>query len=359
MIAGLDGVRGLAVLLVLLFHNGALDAGWIGVQIFFVLSGFLITRLLVRQKDAPLGAYLKNFYGRRFLRIFPAYYACLIALWAAMHWVETTKANELVYAFTYTYDFYHASRRFVHTPLLSHFWSLAIEEQFYLVWPAVVFACPRDRLKYPFAAIAVLGPLVRLVTFVLLTHERIGSGNPWRDVYVLPTSHFDAFAMGGLLCVAWPRISRALFLSALGTFVALVVVQKWITHARSGLLIGLPHAYEYAWGYSIVDVLAGMLIVVVADGTFATSFFRWRPMSYLGKISYGVYLFHYPLTLISGPLSRRLVPSPEWAPYASFAIDFAAAFLVAAVSFELMERPLLRWKDRWFGQGAEPAAPRR
>ncbi len=143
-LSGLDGLRAIAVLLVFLFHDTLLGCGWIGVQIFFVLSGYLITGLLYRAKGVPFGQYVREFYGRRSLRIFPVYFAILTLFWTAsrlgleMHGLRAG----LPFAYTYTYNWYHTTAGFEHSRLISHFWSLCVEEQFYLIWPCLIFSVP-------------------------------------------------------------------------------------------------------------------------------------------------------------------------------------------------------------------------
>jgi peptidoglycan/LPS O-acetylase OafA/YrhL len=107
----------------------------------------------------------------------------------------------------------------------------------------------------------------------------------------------------------------------------------------------------------VIDVLAAMLIVVVADGSVAPSLFRWRPLSYLGKISYGVYIFHYPLTRLSEPIAAAVVPWPRLVHLGSSAIDLVATLLVASASFRWLEQPFLSLKDKWFLSVRAPTQP--
>ncbi|MBI5814878.1 MAG: acyltransferase [Nitrospinae bacterium] len=158
----MDSFRFFAFLAVFLFHAGYLECGYLGVQAFFVLSGFLLTPILLDMKASlDRGQYFRNFYGRRVLRIFPLYYACLVAAalvllsaWQLPALRQTpgvaSSLAELPYLFTYTSDFYQAAHSGLrHTsPLFTHFWSLAVEEQFYLVWPFFLWLVPARRLPY-------------------------------------------------------------------------------------------------------------------------------------------------------------------------------------------------------------------
>jgi peptidoglycan/LPS O-acetylase OafA/YrhL len=183
------------------------------VQLFFVLSGFLITRILLRSKqvDAPR-QYFTVFYGRRVLRIFPVYYLYLFAV-EGVYWAVTGLGlrpgeplacfhDQWGYGLTYTMDFFHGSSGYVFTRLLSHFWSLAVEEQFYLLWPLVIWLVPERHTNRFLWGVVAAGPVLRFATLRIHGVEGIGTWMYWDAslaLYVLPWSHFDAFATGALL----------------------------------------------------------------------------------------------------------------------------------------------------------------
>ena len=147
-VKSLDGVRGIAILSVVLFHSLLFISGWIGVQIFFVLSGFLITLILVNDSDLPLGFYLKRFYWRRTLRVFPLYFgyvAVLALVYFASGHPEAFR-RDWPYLLTYTLNFRRIWPDFGTNIFYGRFWSLAIEEQFYLIWPLLVYLVPRKHL---------------------------------------------------------------------------------------------------------------------------------------------------------------------------------------------------------------------
>lgn len=226
---GLDSFRFFAFLAVFLYHVRLFPAGYLGVQAFFVLSGFLLTPILVNMRSQlPARKYFLHFYGRRSLRIFPLYYAYLAAISAvaavalaraggqhppALQLEALQRFNEqVVYGLTYTYNFFHASRDFTHTPLLTHFWSLAVEEQFYLVWPFLLFLVPNARLKIVLLALIAAGPVVRLAEAAVVSGEMHALFLKRLDLvlYVLPFSHVDAFATGGFLALYGRTPSRGL-----------------------------------------------------------------------------------------------------------------------------------------------------
>jgi len=158
VIPGLDGIRAIAFLLVFSVHTDYVYIGWVGVQLFFVLSGFLITDILLRMKDTlRAGGYFKKFYGRRFLRIFPLYYfyllimfivtAALIFYGYRINYMRLYQ-DQLPYALAYIYNFFNASPAYNgESWLVGHLWSLSVEEQFYLAWPLLIFLTPKKRLK--------------------------------------------------------------------------------------------------------------------------------------------------------------------------------------------------------------------
>src|SRR5215510_2780284 len=144
-IPGLDGLRAIAFLLVFAFHSEYLQIGWIGVQFFFVLSGFLITGILLdMKKSLPPRDYFFKFYGRRFLRIFPLYYFYLLVMAGILLWLISVHYRinylkiffeQVRYAVLYVYDFFFSTIWFKQSYFLNHFWSLSVEEQFYIFWP--------------------------------------------------------------------------------------------------------------------------------------------------------------------------------------------------------------------------------
>src|SRR3989475_6681052 len=213
----LDGLRGVAVLLVLLIHaiwgplrpaTASIDvvvravayAGWMGVDLFFVLSGFLITGILLDTRGQP--GWWPNFIARRALRIFPLYYGALTVLFVLLPWLVrwsnpefvTLQANQRWY-WTYTVNLLAARTGGSGTPLYtSHLWSLSIEEQFYLIWPLIVWACrPRTLLRV--AALAVIAGLAFRLGLVL--HDPLNA----RAVYTLTPGRLDGLMTGAALAV--------------------------------------------------------------------------------------------------------------------------------------------------------------
>jgi peptidoglycan/LPS O-acetylase OafA/YrhL len=365
-IAGLDGVRGVAIALVVLFHMNWLACGWIGVQLFFVLSGFLITRILLASRERPLGEYLRTFYGRRALRIFPLYYLYLaVALIVIGAGWSATVQGRLVFAqapWAASYLLNWDAMRADYSPsfFLSHFWSLAIEEQFYLIWPLLLFALPRRALAPALVALMLAGPILRwLVASLLhLPADRVASA-----VGVCTLSQLDAFAMGALVCLlpAAPRRSGALL--AVAAPVAWLAGALWSGWGvaptqlyGAPLALGYPNTLaahdQFLWGYSAIDALAALLVWAVVSRGWGVSMLEWRPLAWLGRVSYGVYVLHFPLAHLLSPLVFRIHDATGAGIYASLALwslPYLALLLgLAAASYHFYERRFLAAKGRIF-----------
>jgi peptidoglycan/LPS O-acetylase OafA/YrhL len=363
-IRGLDGLRAVAFFLVFFFHAHYGYFGWVGVQLFFVLSGFLITGLLLDMKGRFAGwTYFVKFYGRRFLRIFPLYYVYLLLISLLASYLLSTHIRasymrlfytQLPYAIGYVYNFFMATSRFTQTSqFLTHLWSLAGEEQFYILWPMVVLLTPARALKKVFLLAIAFAPLFRLA--VLLFYQN----QPWFDllrqdpntaVYALPLSHLDAFAFGALLTVV-PRIPKArpqffallAILPALGMLTDYLTTGKWNDLYGFGLPLLLPHAYKPVWGYSLLNYLFMLLIYGVARERWFEPLLEHPWMRYLGKISYGLYVYHYAVLWLFS-----FVILPDVHPLIITAVSLAVIVLIASLSFRFLEKPITDLKDRWF-----------
>jgi peptidoglycan/LPS O-acetylase OafA/YrhL len=370
-IPALDGIRGLAIAAVMLLHvmdgaapTGFLErgvvevarGGWIGVDLFFVLSGFLITGILLDARGGP--RYFRNFYVRRTLRIFPLYYAILIGVFVVMPLLATARGDRWLsgadenqsWFWTYTYNVLLAIEGdWSETDRLGHFWSLALEEQFYLVWPAVVLLLSPRQLRRACAAILVGALALRLAMLQ-------GDGGELA-AYALMPARADTLAAG-----AWVAV-------ALRTGVPLEGIRR---HARWALLAsgvaiaamfvrghGLPYD-DYlvqTIGYTCLALGFAALLALALDSpgraTVLGAAFRNPALRGLGKYSYAMYCFH-PLIqdgLRSFDVHASTVPIvggsvlPGIAAYGAvvLTLTFASAYL----SWHLFEKHFLRLKDRF------------
>lgn len=285
----LDGLRGVAVLIVLLFHARVpgFQAGFLGVDVFFVLSGFLITGLLLAEQRRSGRIRLGRFLWRRLMRLGPALWAFCLGMLVLSLWVwpaETDPLAEVLLTFFYLSDLTVALAR---TPdVLSHSWSLAIEQHYYLVWPVLLALFLKRR------------PLGRLpmwigVAFVLATAWRLGAlegGFGWREVYYRLDTRLSGLMLGGLLAAGL----------ATGAGERLRRVPFWVGMLPlAGLIL-----WRGAWGdagtltVGVVAVELATLSFILAAGETRSLPHRvlsFPPLRWLGLVSYGLYLWHYPV----------------------------------------------------------------
>jgi len=367
MIAGLDGLRAVAFLIVFFFHTRNLPFGWMGVQLFFVLSGFLITDILLRMKDQlPRREFFVKFYGRRFLRIFPLYYFYLALLTALIFLLPALGLkslnaelgknffNQIWVAALYVYDFFHASAFFERSRFFTHLWSLSVEEQFYLLWPLLIFLTPREKLKQLFLSAIGLGFVFRLIITLIYRTQALPFllSDPQQAVNVLPFSHLDAFAFGAYISrfeIPRPRLQ---LLALAVTVPALGLLTDFLTKGTMTFALGydLPMTgyYKEVWGYTLLNYLFAVLIYCVARTNFLTGILESAPLRYLGKISYGLYVYHYGIIAMTAALFRTYdLPYSMRSPQ-MFIVTMSATLLIATLSFYLLEKPIINLKDRLF-----------
>ena len=344
---GLDGLRFVAVCLVIVCHLGiAAWAGRVGVAAFFVLSGYLITRILSSSRQERIGRYLITFYGRRTLRICPLYYAYLALVVLALHFgMPSQSARErLPFVATYSYDFYLAAHAGDDdSRLFSHLWTLAVEEQFYLLWPLFLYFCPGRYLRRAFVALVGLGPVVRAVSMHWVPHANY-----------LPIAHVDAFAIGASSALFPFRLGRrGLLLAAISLTVALLLF-----NADSGPLscvsqIVCAHNAARVFGFSLLNLSSVLLIECLVNREVLTSFFGHPWVRYGGKISYGMYVFHLSL---EGIVFKAL---PRSSILVHLLVQFAATMFIAGASFRFFVSPVLALKRSVVPVGPKGAEPSR
>ena len=338
----LDGLRAAAIALVMASHAPApfpagRFPGDLGVTLFFVLSGFLITRLLLREWDATGDLSLRAFLTRRVLRIFPAYYAFL-AVWlvAAVLLHKPSEPAHVAAGFTYTVNYYQAITGRA-AGLIAHAWSLAVEEQFYLLWPPLLLLLlrrggPRRAGVLLAAAIVAVG--------AWRCYLLLGAGAGPVYVYNAFDTRFDALATGCLLAVLLrdPRIVpgvRAIGGSA--WMPALTAVAVLAPHVRA------PLPFRYGPGFSLDAILCAVLLaqVLAVGGEGAWRVLSWRPVRWIGALSYSLYLYHL--------LVEQAVLALDIPAWLRLPLWLAASFAVAAASYYAIEKPFLRLKDRFAG----------
>jgi peptidoglycan/LPS O-acetylase OafA/YrhL len=370
MIPGIDGLRAIAVLALLAFHVNGYDFGfgWQGVQFFFVLSGFLITGILLHMKETlPAKQYFHKFYGRRFLRIFPLYYFYLFVLTVAL-WqsklipLSSLRAElqnivrvQLPYAYFYIYDFFFASSAYQLTAFLTHFWSLAVEEQFYILWPLFLFFTPKGRIKYLFLLTIFLGPVFRLITYFVYTNHLLPSllDSPYLAIYALPFSHIDAFAMGAYISqFQFPNPRKQLTilvctLPLLGYFTQYLAAGI-IDLGTLGYEFKMFTAYKFVWGYSILNYLFALIIQNVYRSKLYLRVLDHFTLRYLGKISYGIYVYHVAVIWFISILFKDDYSHSLFYSILIYLIALIFTITISSISFHLLEKPISDLKGKFF-----------
>ena len=328
--------------MVFLFHYGAggasspshltrlagsvLGLGWAGVDLFFVLSGFLITGILL---DSRLREdYYRTFYWRRALRIFPIFYllAAILAI-AWPHW-KPLHATFLLYvgfpaALLWPW--------LIAVPVrITHLWSLAVEEQFYCVWPAIVRRVAWQTLLRVCGVMIVAALILRCI-FALVAIS-------WMYPFIL--SRCDSLAVGAALAITLRRLPNVyaaikrmapLVLAACILGLIMVCVARGTTNYTDPL-VGTV-------GYSLLAIGGGAAVALAASTAWAIHLFSFLPLRILGRYSYGLYLYHFPLTSITEKFKTHL----PGGPLVYVAVCFALNLAIAAISFHLIEAPIMAW----------------
>jgi peptidoglycan/LPS O-acetylase OafA/YrhL len=358
----LDGLRGVAVLAVLIYHWQLIPGGSFGVDMFFVLSGFLITCLLVEEWRDRGSINLKHFYLRRMLRLWPAFLALLVSSYLYTHLARPTAdavafRREMIVAACYVANW--PTLHQTSMPNLGHTWSLSVEEQFYLLWPvllAVMLWAGLTRRKI--LTVVCVGILAAAAwrAFLLGAHPPYGAARTAliARLYAGLDTRADALLCGclvGLLAV-WgllPKSQRAL------TALSWAAVASVLGLGYVFLNSTLDHFQFYRGGFTLVALMVAVIIVrlLVAPSRMASGILESAPLVGVGRISYALYLYHLPIGHWFG--AERLGWTVPLETLKVAGLSFAAATL----SYFCIERPFLRLKDRLHGprQVSDSAVP--
>ncbi len=341
---GLDGLRAVAVLAVIAYHLGFgwASGGLLGVEVFFVLSGYLITDLLVNEHRRSGRVDLGQFWLRRAKRLLPALFVMLAAVvvWATLvdparlAAVRSDLPAAVLYVSNWWFIFHHVSyfARFGPPSPLGHLWSLAIEEQFYVVWPLVVVAAFRlARWRRALVALTVLGAAASAVEMALLY---VPGGNPTR-VYDGTDTRAFALLIGAALALLLPRArsfgavsggARRVLGAVGGAALAGIFVLLWRTGEYSTFL--------YRGGMVVLSVLTAVVIAVtIHPGARLGRLLGAEPLRWLGERSYAVYLWHYPVIVLTTPVGAQ--PS-----LARGTLQVASSVVLAGASWRFVEQPV-------------------
>jgi peptidoglycan/LPS O-acetylase OafA/YrhL len=350
-VPALDGLRAIAVSAVVLFHlggQGKLQGGFVGVDVFFVLSGYLITTLLIAESDRRHGVSFNRFYERRSLRLFPALAAVvLVCIVGSVLWPARSQGTLLglpwVVLFAGNWD------RAIVDPnsmgLLAHTWSLAIEEQFYLLWPALfvlVFARIRRR--------ELAGAALFALALAEIAHRMVAlnEGWIWQRVYNGLDTHSDGLLIGcGIAFLAASPAARKVpelcsrLLAVLGCL-AVVAVALWC-HIDDGGQMELA--------ITVAGIGTGLVLwsLVTAPIKPMQRFLEVGFMVWIGCRSYGIYLWHFPILLLigdNGDFTKIVQPLSPLGHFGSSVVIIVLSVIAAAASYRWIERPALRLKNR-------------
>jgi len=344
----LDGLRGVAIAAVVGFHAFAFPAdGFLGVDLFFVLSGFLITTLLLDEQRAYGRVSLRGFYFRRGLRLLPALLA-LVAVFFAAQAVTGTLGMDTVavvaVASTYTANMVLALGGPDALPALDHLWSLAAEEQFYLLWPPALILLARGRRAIAAAllAMALVASAAQQVTLAV-------SDAPGYRLDFGPDTRGSAIVIGCLFAIAFSTTSARSHrgLRLLAPVALTLVVAMLVADLGRDL---------YAGPLLVFGLCAGVVVTqATAGGTVTRALLSARPLVWLGRRSYSLYLWHVPVLVACGVIvsNQPAVGSPVRG-----ALAVAASLAAASASYRFVEKPFLRFKDaRALPHPPTPALP--
>lgn len=346
----LDGIRGWAILLVLLYHCfeslKITVICWVGVDLFFVLSGFLITGILLESKTQKF--YFRNFIIRRSLRIFPLYYFFIVVFFFLIPWLIPGVFGDLSYYqnnsgwfILYLQNWLYSFEGFPKSFMFHHLWSLAIEEQFYLFWPLIVYA---------FSVKNIIRLSILLIVFANFFRLFAGSYTalvfPYE--YVNTFSRIDALLLGALVSVLFqkfPEILKRISLPVL--LMSGLILLGYIAGVRN------LNFWKYQPVYTVIGLFFASLLSVSLvgnkPGKSLVAFFSKRPFVFFGKYSYGLYIYHYPvflsLMLHVFPVLKQKMPQSIFAELCIGIISIAISVVIALFSFKYVEKPFLKLKN--------------
>lgn len=340
----LDGLRAVAILLVIAYHYlqplqtttgwrfyalAPARGGWIGVDLFFVLSGYLLGSILLANRESP--AFFSTFYLRRFCRILPLYVPVVAVLHYAHERLNGSPQAPLLQYLTFTHNFWIAAAGKFGNDLLAVTWSLAVEEQFYVLLPLLVrFNRPRRLMAIAIVSIS----LAVVLRYALLVTS--GPAAYLATVVLLPT-RLDSLMLGVLAAclhargITVPRPALWVVWAASGSWIVNAVLHRPGPEPASSLLMG-------ALSPVVIALFCLSTLLIALSGGFRL--LRWRVLGYTGLISYGLYLLHQPVQILVG----RLLPAlGAWVPIVALGVTF----LAATFSWELLEKRFVRYGHRF------------
>ena len=344
---GLDGVRALAVSAVVVFHLGAswLTGGFLGVDVFFTLSGFLITSILLTEFYDRRRIDIKNFYLRRARRLLPALFTMLAAVtlltWLfardELHRLRGDVIAALTYCTNWTQIVWGRSyfEQLSRPSLLQHLWSLAVEEQFYVLWPLVLVACLAARRRWLVLAVPAALTALSLVLMAGMFH----TGQDPARVYYGSDTHISPMLIGALIAIVVALRKQAGLArdTALGrAFADVLALVGMLGLAWAAVHIDYYTAGLYRGGYLFVGLAAGALIYAAGrSGTVTARLLGWAPLVWIGRRSYAIYLWHWPVLMLTRPGIDI-----TWPTWLVITLQLIVIVVASDLSFRYIERPI-------------------
>jgi len=347
----LDGIRALSIALVILYHGGVpgFDGGFFGVDVFFGLSGFLITSLLIEETHLHGRINLPQFWRRRLKRLMPAIVVLLLGVNVISLFVQPPGLYSQLGADTASSLFFFANWHFIVSQFdyfqyfklsspLGHMWSLSIEEQFYWVWPAFLwFVLRRHVATWKLVALTIsLGVASQaLVLYQLAHHASISR------IYYGSDTHLQGLVWGAVAAFLFARIRRDGGTSALvARLLAILSPIALVVILICSHTVGSHSSFLNNGAFVLVAICVSVLLLHLATSTTSmiARLFSWGPVIFFGQISFSLYLWHYPIFRF---ITRNTV---DLAHYSLFAVRVAVTIIVATISYFLIERPLRRSK---------------
>ncbi|MGV3464386.1 MAG: acyltransferase family protein, partial [Heyndrickxia sp.] len=344
-IHSLDGLRALAVFSVIFYHLGFgwASGGFLGVCVFFVLSGYLITDLLISEKEGTGKIDLKSFWYRRARRLLPAMFTLLIVLlcWVVLfdrHFLSSLRGDMIaasLYFSNWWYIFHHVSyfESFNSPSLLTHFWSLAVEEQFYLLWPLLIVIGLKFLSKRMVLFLTLFAASLSGITMAFLYQPGM---DPSRVYYGTDTRAFSLL-IGAALALCWPTNKLAVkvpfksrvFLNLVGGF-GLLILLWMLVHTNQ------YENFLYLGGMVLLSVVTAILLAALVHPASSISrIFDLKPLRFLGVRSYGIYLWHYPIIMLTTPAVHT-----EGISIFRVLFQIALIILLSSLSYTFIENPI-------------------
>jgi peptidoglycan/LPS O-acetylase OafA/YrhL len=370
IIPEVQGLRGVTAVAVVLFHMGWLWCGWLGVWVFFTLSGFVITRSLLRAEGKGRSSSPVRFYRARAARILPLYFAVIgvgVAALGVEAWVfgrpqALSHLGDVPWLATGTYNVFRALPDVGQTQLFGHLWSLSVEEQFYLVFPLAFVGLRRMTFAAVMVTLVAVGPLLRAGLHLVLRSAGWAPEDVATAVYMLTVSHLDAFALGALIALNEGRL-RALagtirarrlewqipaLLAGLALLCTVLQNLQAPTTGKDILTDAFATKPELLSGqmlvYAFGSLAAGGLLVLILTGSRLVGVLASDSLVRLGTVSFSLYVWHFPLLWIyAGAGQRSLVAA---------VIYIAAVIAAALLSYRYLELPARRWLEAKWGEAS-------